>query len=164
MRLSNQSVLAVLLAAMAMGPAFADKGGNGKGHGKHGGGHERAERVVVDQPHRRVERVVVEEPRHRRGERVVIADNRVVQRACPPGLAKKNNGCLPPGQARKLHGQQVIVGQPLPAGAVFTVPQPVLSTLPPPPLGHRYAVVNNQVVLVSDTNNVVIDIIRGLLG
>jgi hypothetical protein len=24
------------------------------------------------------------------------------QRGCPPGLAKKNNGCLPPGQARKL--------------------------------------------------------------
>ena len=21
---------------------------------------------------------------------------------CPPGLAKKNNGCLPPGQAKKL--------------------------------------------------------------
>jgi hypothetical protein len=21
---------------------------------------------------------------------------------CPPGLAKKHNGCLPPGQARKL--------------------------------------------------------------
>ena len=24
------------------------------------------------------------------------------QRGCPPGLAKKNNGCLPPGQAKKL--------------------------------------------------------------
>jgi hypothetical protein len=23
-------------------------------------------------------------------------------RACPPGLAKKNNGCLPPGQAKRL--------------------------------------------------------------
>ncbi len=23
-------------------------------------------------------------------------------RGCPPGLAKKNEGCLPPGQARKL--------------------------------------------------------------
>jgi hypothetical protein len=23
---------------------------------------------------------------------------------CPPGLAKKNNGCLPPGQAKKLYG------------------------------------------------------------
>lgn len=22
---------------------------------------------------------------------------------CPPGLAKKNNGCLPPGQAKKLN-------------------------------------------------------------
>ncbi len=25
---------------------------------------------------------------------------------CPPGLAKKNNGCLPPGQARKLYDQR----------------------------------------------------------
>jgi hypothetical protein len=24
------------------------------------------------------------------------------QGGCPPGLAKKNNGCMPPGQARKL--------------------------------------------------------------
>jgi hypothetical protein len=30
---------------------------------------------------------------------------------CPPGLAKKNNGCLPPGQAKKLYN----VGQRLPA-------------------------------------------------
>lgn len=25
---------------------------------------------------------------------------------CPPGLAKKNNGCLPPGQAKKLYQGQ----------------------------------------------------------
>ena len=31
---------------------------------------------------------------------------------CPPGLAKKNNGCLPPGQAKKLYN----VGQRLPSG------------------------------------------------
>ena len=31
---------------------------------------------------------------------------------CPPGLAKKNNGCLPPGQAKKLFN----VGQRLPYG------------------------------------------------
>jgi hypothetical protein len=24
---------------------------------------------------------------------------------CPPGLAKKNNGCLPPGQAKKLYSR-----------------------------------------------------------
>ncbi len=33
-------------------------------------------------------------------------------RACPPGLAAKHNGCLPPGQARKLFS----VGQRIPAG------------------------------------------------
>ena len=26
---------------------------------------------------------------------------------CPSGLAKKNNGCLPPGQAKQIYGQQV---------------------------------------------------------
>ena len=30
--------------------------------------------------------------------------------ACPPGLAKKNNGCLPPGQAKKLYN----IGQRFP--------------------------------------------------
>lgn len=31
---------------------------------------------------------------------------------CPPGLAKKNNGCMPPGQAKKLYN----VGQRFPQG------------------------------------------------
>ena len=31
---------------------------------------------------------------------------------CPPGLAKKNNGCLPPGQAKKLYS----IGQRWPVG------------------------------------------------
>jgi hypothetical protein len=31
---------------------------------------------------------------------------------CPPGLAKKHNGCLPPGQAKKLYN----VGQRFPLG------------------------------------------------
>ena len=37
---------------------------------------------------------------------------------CPPGLAKKNNGCLPPGQAKKLYN----VGQRLPYGYNSWVP------------------------------------------
>ena len=30
---------------------------------------------------------------------------------CPPGLAKKNNGCMPPGQAKKLYN----IGQRFPS-------------------------------------------------
>jgi Ni/Co efflux regulator RcnB len=94
-------------------------------------------------------------------------DNHVVlleredHRACPPGLAKKHNGCLPPGQAKK---DRVVVGEALPPDAVFVVPHRVRSTLPPPPYGYRYAVVNNQVVLVSDRNIVVDIVLRNLLG
>ncbi|MFL6735346.1 MAG: hypothetical protein ACJ8EY_11720 [Sphingomicrobium sp.] len=33
------------------------------------------------------------------------AQARGLSNGCPPGLAMKNNGCLPPGQARKLLGQ-----------------------------------------------------------
>ncbi len=88
----------------------------------------------------------------------MITEPAHVHRACPPGLARKHNGCVPPG-----HAKRVIVGQPVPAGTVYVVPQPVLSTLPPAPAGYRYAVVDNQVVLVSESN-IVVDIIRSLLG
>ncbi|MBW0143874.1 hypothetical protein [Sphingomicrobium clamense] len=35
------------------------------------------------------------------------ARGRGLVNGCPPGLAKKNNGCLPPGQAKQLWGQQI---------------------------------------------------------
>jgi hypothetical protein len=39
------------------------------------------------------------------------------QRGCPPGLAKKNNGCLPPGQAKKLgRGDRYVSGYGTPYG------------------------------------------------
>ena len=39
-------------------------------------------------------------------------ENRYAANNCPPGLAKKNNGCLPPGQAKRLfrEGQRVPTG------------------------------------------------------
>jgi Ni/Co efflux regulator RcnB len=81
-------------------------------------------------------------------------------RRCPPGLAKKNNGCMPPGQARKW-----AVGQPIPSGVtVYPVPQPVIVHLPPPPYGYRYARIGNDIVLVQAHNNLIVDIIVGLLG
>ena len=142
MKLSHRSLFAALLAAVAVGPALAD--GHGHGHGRgHGHGDRDDDEVrVIEQ------RVVIAEPRHVH-----------VDRSCPPGLARKHNGCLPPGHARR-----VVVGEALPPGAVYVIPQRVRTTLPPPPVGYRYAVVDNQVVLVSNTNNLVVDIIRSLLG
>lgn len=79
---------------------------------------------------------------------------------CPPGLAKKNNGCLPPGQVRNL-----AVGQPVPTNiTVYPVAQPVIRMLPPAPVGYRYARIGGDIVLVQQQNNLIVDIIQGLLG
>jgi Ni/Co efflux regulator RcnB len=81
-------------------------------------------------------------------------------KGCPPGLAKKNNGCLPPGQAKKY-----TVGQPLPAGVVvYTVPQPVYTYLPAVPVGYRYVRIGNDIVLLSPQTGLVVDVIVNLLG
>jgi len=142
MNFPKKSLFAAVLAAFAFGPALAD---GGHGHG-HGGGHDGDRHGRGDDEVR-----IIEQP-------VVIAEPQHVHRACPPGLAKRHNGCVPPGHARR-----VVVGEALPPGAVFVVPQRVRSTLPPPPAGYRYAVVDNQVVLVS-SGNLVVDIIRSLIG
>lgn len=39
-------------------------------------------------------------------------DNRYGANSCPPGLAKKDNGCMPPGQAKRLFRE----GQRIPGG------------------------------------------------
>jgi hypothetical protein len=46
---------------------------------------------------------------------------------------------------------------------VYVIPQRVRVTLPRAPFGYRYAVVNDQVVLVS-RSNVVVDIVRDIIG
>ncbi len=75
-----------------------------------------------------------------------------------PGLAKKNNGCLPPGQARKY-----AVGQPLPAGVVFyPVPAAVVVHLPPPPRGHKYVRVAADILLIAVGTSMVVDAITDL--
>jgi len=80
---------------------------------------------------------------------------------CPPGLAKKHNGCLPPGQAKKRY----VVGQPLPAAIVFQPLPPVLVTrLGPPPAGYQYAVVDGDVVKLAIGTRLVVDAITALLN
>ncbi|MBC5767383.1 RcnB family protein [Ramlibacter albus] len=114
------TIAVAVAAAVAAGGAFADKGGHGHGHG-HG----------------------------KHGNDDVVMSYYDAGPGCPPGLAKKNNGCLPPGQAKKMH-QQLVVGQRLPSEIVYyPVPQPVLVTLPPPQPGYHYVQVNNDVVLLN---------------
>jgi hypothetical protein len=65
---------------------------------------------------------------------------------CPPGLAKKNNGCMPPGQAKKMWA----IGQPLPGSVVFyNLPGALLGQLTPAPAGYQYVQVANDILLMA---------------
>ena len=77
---------------------------------------------------------------------------------CPPGLAKKHNGCMPPGQAKKWH-----VGRPLPRDVVFyDLPPRLVVELGVPPSGHRYVRVASDILLIAIGTGMVGDAIDDL--
>jgi Ni/Co efflux regulator RcnB len=86
-------------------------------------------------------------------------DTQRTAKKCPPGLAKKNNGCLPPGQAKKWH-----MGQPLPGEVVFyPVPNEVIVRIGLPPQGYRYVRVANDILLMAIGSRMVVDAIEDLM-
>lgn len=140
------------VALVAAAPAFAKDHGEGHGNG-HGHGHGKGQ----DQHEERVDELrpgaYFRQEQRENAHRYYVEH---YQRAghCPPGLAKKGNGCMPPGQARKW-----AVGEPIPRGVVlYPVPQPMLVQFPPAPYGYHYARVGPDIVLVRNSNNIVIDI------
>jgi Ni/Co efflux regulator RcnB len=173
MRTTSIAFIAILCAALAA-PAAAD---NDKNKGNQGGG-SKADKHDNDNSKGRGNSGPAFEQRAIAGpagpnvvvpyQQVVVVDrdrtlvrtyyrNEYVAGRCPPGLAKKNNGCLPPGQAKKAW----TVGQPLPPGVVYyPVPRELWTQLTPPPYGYEYVRVDDDVVLMLTATRV----IAGLLG
>lgn len=79
---------------------------------------------------------------------------------CPPGLAKKNNGCMPPGQAKKWR-----IGYPLPHDLTYyAVPAALIGRMGPPPAGHKYVRVASDILLIAIGTSMVVDAIEDLGG
>ena len=79
---------------------------------------------------------------------------------CPPGLAKKHNGCLPPGQAKKRY----VVGRRLPATVIVQPLPPVLvPRLGPAPRGYEYVMVDGDVLKLAVGTKLVVDAISALI-
>lgn len=133
------------------GGAKAEKNDNDRGRGNNDDRGNKGPAAVV-MPYQQV--VVVDRDRN-----VVHTYYRTEYSAgrCPPGLAKKNNGCLPPGQAKKAW----VIGQPLPPQIVYEpMPRALWTQLTPPPPGYEYVRVADDIVLMSTATRV----IAGLLG
>lgn len=160
----SQRLLALAVVSMLVSaPVFA-KGkdeDHGNGNGKHGQKHaDKEERKAEKRERKEIQPGTYFNDQQRTYVREYYVQNYGKGKKCPPGLAKKNNGCMPPGQVRNW-----AVGQPVPRGVtVYTVPQPVIRQLPPAPYGYRYVLIGGDVVLVQQQNNLIVDIIVGLLG
>lgn len=77
---------------------------------------------------------------------------------CPPGLAKKNNGCMPPGQAKKWEK-----GHRLPPDIVYhEVPRDLVLRLPPLPVNQRYVRVAGDILLIAAGTGMILDAIENL--
>jgi len=79
-------------------------------------------------------------------------------KGCPPGLAKKHNGCMPPGQAKKWR-----YGHPLPRDVVwYPVPRELVIQLPAPPSGYKYVRVASDILMIAVGSSMVVDAITDL--
>lgn len=83
-------------------------------------------------------------------------DVQVRKGGCPPGLAKKGNGCQPPGQAKKWKK-----GSPL-RDKYYDLPDELILRLPVPPLNHRYVRVAGDILMIAVGTNMVVDAIEDI--
>lgn len=95
------------------------------------------------------------------GQRTAVTDYYRPQFAagkCPPGLAKKHNGCMPPGQAKKW-----AIGRRLPSDVVYyPLPDDLRRRMGPPPAGHEFVRVAGDILLIAVGTSMVIDAIDDL--
>jgi len=142
------ALVSVLCAAM-ISPASADNDKNkGQGHdnpnmGRGAGAGPQGQQIVIYDRDRDTVRSWYR--------------NEYAAGRCPPGLAKKNNGCLPPGQAKRMWN----MGEPLPRQvAYYPLPRELYAQLTPPPYGYQYVRVDNDILLMVIATR----LIAGVLG
>ena len=165
----TSGLVVIIVAILAAGSAFADK------PSKAGGGkHEKKQhkegqkdrnnrqgnydnRLYHDKvkPNFSGDRYFID--RHQ----TVIRDyyvNEYKTNHCPPGLAKKRNGCMPPGQAKKW-----AIGRPLPRDVVYyALPTALAITMGPPPPGYRFVRVASDILMITIGTGMVMDAVNDL--
>jgi len=173
----KMAVVLLMVGAFAAAPVWADKP-DWAGNGKPGKSQESHKSNVRDKGrddarYRQSSREVRTDRRDRADVRINMYFNdhqRSVVREyyteryragkCPPGLAKKGNGCMPPGQAKKW-----TVGRSLPRDVVYyDLPNSVVVNLGVPPVGHKYVRVASDILLIAVGTGMVVDAINDLGG
>ncbi|MBM3372508.1 MAG: RcnB family protein [Betaproteobacteria bacterium] len=163
----HNAMLAMLLAPLAVlsSPVLAEKpawAGSGKGKGEEREHRGKGRDDGAGKAHEGRESQSQRSGGHFGQRQQLIVRDYYVQEFrgghCPPGLAKKNNGCMPPGQAKKWQ-----LGRPLPAGVGYhDLPRDLVIRLGMPPSGHKYVRVAADILLIAVGTSLVVDAITDL--
>jgi len=147
------AVIGIFLA-LAVDTAFAEKpisAGNGKNKEAKGNKVEKKSNGKDHESNRQDTSVTF---RFGSDDRRIITDYFGAQARkgdCPPGLAKKGNGCQPPGQAKKWKK-----GYPL-RDKYYDLPEELVIRMPVPPLNHRYVRVAGDILMIAIGTSMVVD-------
>lgn len=162
--LNTSSLVALLISGLLLSaPAWAD---NGHGKQKHHKKYEQGNDDRRDEDRRDEDRHddklnVSADVRFGDHDREVVHDyyqEHERRSSCPPGLAKKHNGCMPPGQAKKWR-----LGRPLPRDVIYyELPPRIIVELGTPPAGHKYVRVAADILLIAVGTGMVVDAIEDL--
>jgi len=124
---------------------------------KGGGGHDRYQGAYS----KSYQHPSAQSPYFSEQHRIIVRDyysNEFNRGQCPPGLAKKHNGCLPPGQAKRWS-----VGQVLPRDVrYYDLPDHLLRQIGSPPAGYRFVRVDSDILLLAVGTGLVIDALTNL--
>lgn len=164
--IASRSLAFALAGIIAFSPALAEKPawareGKGRGGeqdrgGQRGQDHDRGEGKSAEQARHGNRAEHFGDP-HRFAVREYYG-SRYQSGRCPPGLAKKHNGCMPPGQAKKW-----TLGRPLPREIIYyEVPRPLVLQLGQPPAGYRYVRVAGDILMIAVGTAMVVDAIQDL--
>ena len=82
----------------------------------------------------------------------------VAKGKCTPGLAKKGNGCQPPGQAKQWQKGRAL-GSDV---RYYDIPNELRIRLPAPPLNHKYVQLGTDLLLIAVGTAIVVDAIDGI--
>ncbi|AEG02607.1 hypothetical protein [Methylomonas methanica] len=165
-------LIGLFTLSMVAGPALAEKpahaGGGHKQKANQSKQHEKHDDYRHDQESYHSRPRNFQDQYHPQGgfqehQRTTIREyyaNEFSSGHCPPGLAKKHNGCLPPGQAKRWE-----MGRPLPRDVVFyDLPDRVISRIGYPPAGYRYVRVASDILMITIGSGMVVDAIADLTG
>lgn len=163
---TSRFLVAALILGLSSAPVFADKpswAGGGNNHGADNGDHGKGGKKGGKNSNGSADVNISIGAYFGGSQRQAAHDyygSKFKSAHCPPGLAKKNNGCQPPGQAKKWSK-----GHALPSNVTYySVPGTLITRLGPPPAGYKYVRVASDILLITIGTSMVIDAIENLGG